>query len=38
MVDHAPNSSPSGVGEVKGLEDAIQYDVDKDDDDSGILR
>ncbi len=38
MVGHAPNSNPSGVGEVEGLDDAIQYGGDKDDDDSGVLR
>jgi hypothetical protein len=38
LTGHAPNSNPSGVGEVEGLDDAIQYGGNKDDDDSGILR
>lgn len=38
MTGHAPNSNPGGRGEVEGLDDAIQYGGNKDDDDSGILR
>lgn len=38
MVGHAPNNIPGGEGEVEGLDNAVNYGGDNEDDDSGTLR